>query len=434
MYINEDIRYIGVSDMAVDLFEGQYRVPDGMVYNSYMIIDEETAVMNSVDANFVDEWLDNIAAAGRQPDYLVVQHMEPDHNAGIAAFMKEYPKAKVVASKKAFAMMQNFFGTAFEGRRIEAGDGGELSLGKHSLTFVAAPMVHWPEVMVVYDACDKVLFSADGFGRFGQADESAPWADEARRYYIGIVGKYGAQVQSLLKKASALDIEKICPLHGPVLTQNLGYYIDLYDKWSGYKPENDGIMIAYTSVYGGTKKAALALRDKLIARGCSDVAVYDLARTDMALAVSEAFRYPTLVLATTTYNADIFPYMRHFIWKLTERSYQNRRVALIENGSWAPMAAKVMKDMLSGSKNISFCESVVKIMSAPNADNELQLEALASELTGAVEAPVTEEAPAPATKKFVCKVCGYEYEGEELPADFRCPLCKCPAKAFEEVK
>ncbi|MBO5416726.1 MAG: flavin reductase [Clostridia bacterium] len=382
MFITNDIKYIGVNDHKVDLFEGQYVVPNGMSYNSYAIIDEKIAIMDTVDANFTHEWLDNIqnTLGARQPDYLIVQHMEPDHSANIANFVKAYPNAKLVASAKAFVMMKNFFGTDFTDKQIVVGDGDTLSLGRHALTFVAAPMVHWPEVMVTYDSTDKVLFSADGFGKFGALDAPEDWACEARRYYIGIVGKYGAQVQSLLKKAAGLDIEKICPLHGPVLTENLGYYIGLYNTWSSYQPEEEGIVIAYTSVYGNTKKAVLLLADKLKAKGCPKVVLNDLARCDMAEAVEDAFRYSKLVLATTTYNADVFPFMREFINHLTERNFSNRTVALIENGSWAPLAAKVMRGMLEGSKNITFTDTTVKIMSALNEESSSALEALAEEL------------------------------------------------------
>ncbi|MBQ8817729.1 MAG: flavin reductase [Clostridia bacterium] len=382
MIITNDIKYIGVNDRRIDLFEGQYEVPNGMSYNSYAIIDEKIAVMDTVDVNFTHEWLDNIqnALGARRPDYLIVQHMEPDHSANIANFVKTYPEAKLVSSAKAFAMMKNFFGTDFSENQIVVGEGDTLSLGKHQLTFVTAPMVHWPEVIVTYDSTDKVLFSADGFGKFGATDADEPWADEARRYYIGIVGKYGAQVQSLLKKAAGLEIEKICPLHGPVLTENLGYYLNLYNTWSSYQPETEGIVIAYTSVYGNTKKAVLALADKLKVNGCPEVVVHDLARTDMAQAVADAFRYNKLVLATTTYNADIFPFMREFIDHLTERNFSNRTVALIENGSWAPLAAKVMRGMLEKSKNLTFTDTTVKILSALNEDSSAQLNSLVEEL------------------------------------------------------
>jgi flavorubredoxin/flavin reductase (DIM6/NTAB) family NADH-FMN oxidoreductase RutF len=382
MNITNDIKYIGVNDRKIDLFEGQYDVPNGMSYNSYVILDEKIAVMDTVDANFTHEWLDNLQSAigTRQPDYLVIQHMEPDHSANIMNFAKAYPDAVIVSSVKAFGMMKSFFGTEFEDRRIVVGEGDTLSLGKHTLTFVTAPMVHWPEVIVTYDSFDKVLFSADGFGKFGALDADEDWACEARRYYIGIVGKYGAQVQALLKKAAGLDIEIICPLHGPVLSENLNYYINLYNIWSSYQPEEDGIVIAYTSVYGNTRKAVEKLAEKLRANGCPKVVVNDLARCDMAEAVEDAFRYSKLVLATTTYNAEIFPFMREFINHLTERNYSNRTVALIENGSWAPLAAKVMRSMLEKCKNLTFAENTVKIMSALNDESTEQLYALADEL------------------------------------------------------
>lgn len=382
MKITNDIKYIGVNDHQVDLFEGQYDVPNGMSYNSYVILDDKIAVMDTVDANFTHQWLDNLQNAldGKKPDYLVIQHMEPDHSANIVNFVKAYPEAKIVSSAKAFNMMKNFFGTDFAEKQVVVGEGDTLSLGKHVLTFVTAPMVHWPEVIVTYDSTDKVLFSADGFGKFGALDVEEDWACEARRYYIGIVGKYGAQVQNLLKKAAGLDIQIICPLHGPVLTENLGYYINLYDIWSSYRPEEEGIVIAYTSVYGNTKKAVMLLAEKLKERGCPKVVVNDLARCDMAEAVEDAFRYSKLVLATTTYNAEIFPFMREFINHLTERAYQNRTVALIENGSWAPLAAKVMKGMFEKSKNITFTDTTVKILSALNEESMAQLDALADEL------------------------------------------------------
>ena len=382
MFITNDIRYVGVNDHNVDLFEGQYVVPNGMSYNSYVILDEKIAVMDTVDQNFTEEWLNNVAAVldGRKPDYLVVHHMEPDHSANIANFLAAYPEATVVSSAKAFVMMKNFFGSDYADRRIVVGEGDTLSLGKHTLTFVTAPMVHWPEVIVSYDSCDKVLFSADGFGKFGALDVEEDWACEARRYYIGIVGKYGAQTQALLKKAAGLDISIICPLHGPVLTENLGYYINLYDIWSGYKVESEGVLIAYTSIYGHTKKAVELLAAKLEENGCPKVVVTDLARDDMAEAVEDAFRYGKLVLATTTYNGDVFPFMKEFIHHLTERNYQNRTVAMMENGSWAPVANKFMMKMLEGSKNITYTENNVRILSALNADSTAQIEALAQEL------------------------------------------------------
>lgn len=382
MTITNDIKYIGVNDHQVDLFEGQYVVPNGMAYNSYAIVDEKVAIMDTVDKNFTHEWLDNIqsALAGRKPDYLVVQHMEPDHSANIANFLRLYPDAVVVSSAKAFAMMKNFFAEDYAERRIVVGEGDTLSLGKHTLTFVTAPMVHWPEVIVTYDSYDKVLFSADGFGKFGALDVEEDWAHEARRYYIGIVGKYGPQVQALLKKAATLDIQTICPLHGPVLTENLGYYINLYDIWSSYRVESEGIVIAYTSVYGKTKAAVDLLAQKLKEKGCPEVVVHDLARCDMAQAVEDAFRYGKLVLATTTYNADVFPFMKEFIHHLTERNFRSRTIGLIENGSWAPLAAKVMREMLAGSKNITFTDTTVRIHSALNADSTAQIDALAGEL------------------------------------------------------
>lgn len=382
MKITNDIRYVGVNDREIDLFEGQYIVPNGMAYNSYVILDEKIAVMDSVDARFTREWLDNISnvVGERQPDYLIVQHMEPDHSANIVSFINNYPNAKIVASSKAFVMMKNFFGTDFKDKQIVAGEGDTLDLGKHLLTFVTAPMVHWPEVIVTYDSTDKVLFSADGFGKFGASDAEEDWACEARRYYIGIVGKYGDQVQSLLKKASNLDIEIICPLHGPVLNENLGYYINLYDIWSSYRPEEEGVVIAYTSIYGNTKKAVMLLAEKLREKGCPKVVVNDLARCDMAEAVEDAFRYSKMVLATTTYNGDIFPCMRSFIDALTERNYRNRTVAFIENGSWGPVAARKMKGMLENSKDLTFTDTTVKILSALNDESTAQTNALADEL------------------------------------------------------
>ncbi|MBQ7951203.1 MAG: flavin reductase [Clostridia bacterium] len=384
MQITNDIRYIGVNDHKIDLFEGQYDVPNGISYNSYAILDEKIAIMDTVDINFTHEWLDNIqnTLGNKAPDYLVIQHMEPDHSANIANFLKAYPQAKIVSSAKAFVMMKQFFGNDFSDKQIVVGEGDTLSLGTHTLTFVTAPMVHWPEVIVTYDSTDKVLFSADGFGKFGALDVEEDWACEARRYYIGIVGKYGTQVQNLLKKASGLDIQKICPLHGPVLTENLGYYLNLYNIWSSYQPEEEGIMIAYTSVYGNTKKAVLKLADRLKAKGCPKVVVNDLARCDMAEAVEDAFRYSKLVLATTTYNAEIFPFMREFINHLTERNFQNRTVAFIQNGSWAPLATKVMKELLQKSKNLKFMENEVTILSALSEESSNQLEALSDELCG----------------------------------------------------
>lgn len=382
MKITDTIRYAGVNDHQIDLFEGQYKVPNGMAYNSYVILDEKIAVMDTVDANFTHEWLDNLdrILEGRKPDYLIVQHMEPDHAANVANFLKVYPETTIVANAKTFTMIQNFFGLDLEGQKLEVTNGGTLNLGNHNLTFVFAPMVHWPEVMVTYDSTDKVLFSADGFGKFGALDVEEDWDDEARRYFIGIVGKYGPQVQKLLKVAAGLDIQIICPLHGPVLTENLGHYIGLYDTWSSYTPETEGIVIAYTSVYGHTKAAVELLADKLRSKGCPKVVVYDLARDDMSQALSDAFRYSKLVLATTTYNASIYPFMHDYITRLTEHNFQNRTVGIIENGSWAPLAAKVMKEMLSGCKKINWLDTTVKVLSAVNQENKDQLEAMANEL------------------------------------------------------
>ena len=449
MNITNDIKYVGVNDHQIDLFEGQYAVPKGMAYNSYAIIDEKIAIMDSVEAKFTQEWLENIQKAleGRRPSYLIVQHMEPDHSANIVNFTKAYPEAKIVASGKAFAMMRHFFGSDFREKQIVVGEGDTLSLGKHELTFVTAPMVHWPEVIVTYDSTDKVLFSADGFGKFGAFDADEPWADEARRYYIGIVGKYGTPVQHLLKKAAGLDIQIICPLHGPVLTENLGYYLDLYDTWSSYRPEEEGIVIAYTSVYGNTKKAVLQLAEKLQAGGAK-VVVHDLARCDMSHAVADAFRYSKLVLATTTYNADIFPFMRTFIDHLTERDFQNRTVALIENGSWGPVAARTMCAMLADSKNLTFTETTVKILSALNEESTAQLNALAEELLeqSALNKDEEETEGEVEGMKYVCDVCGWVYDeakGDpehgiapgtkfaDLPADFECPLCGVSKDQFK---
>ena len=382
MFITNDIRYIGVNDHQVDLFEGQYIVPNGMAYNSYVIMDDKIAVMDTVDARFGPEWLGNLETvlAGRKPDYLVVQHMEPDHSANIACFMDTYPQAVIVSSPKAFVMIGQFFGTEYADRRMVVQEGDTLALGKHTLTFVAAPMVHWPEVIVTYDSYDKVLFSADGFGKFGALDATEEWDYEARRYYIGIVGKYGAQVQALLKKAAGLDIATICPLHGPVLTENLGYYLHLYDIWSSYQPEEEGILVAYTSVYGNTKGAAELLTHKLKEKGCPKVVLTDLARSDISENVEKAFRYSKLVLAAPTYNGDVFPYMKEFIHHLTERNYQNRTVAFVENGTWAPTAAKVMAKMLECSKNLTFAETTVTIRSAVNEETIRAIDALAAEL------------------------------------------------------
>ena len=379
MDITNDIKYIGVDDHDLDLFEGQYDVPNGMAYNSYVIVDDKTAVFDTVDARFGGEWLKNLGEAlgGGKPDYLIVQHMEPDHSANINVFAEKYPEAKIVASKQAFVMMKQFFGTDFADRQIVVGEGGKLELGRHTLNFIAAPMVHWPEVIMTYDSVDKALFSADGFGKFGARDADEDWACEARRYYFGIVGKYGAQVQAVLKKAAALDIEKILPLHGPFLTENLGYYLDLYNTWSSYGVESEGVVIAYTSVYGHTKAAAELLAAKLQEKGCPKVTVTDLARDDMAEAVEDAFRYGKLVLATTTYNMGIFPFMREFVEHLTERGFRNRTVAIIENGSWAPAAAKIIKGMLEGSENITMSDTVT-IKSAMTEENKAQLDALAA--------------------------------------------------------
>ena len=380
--VTNNIKYVGVNDRDIDLFEGQYIVENGMAYNSYVILDKKIAVMDSVDANFKDEWLDNLAdvLGDKTPDYLIVQHMEPDHSANIDAFAEKYPAAQIVASAQAFNMMKNFFGTDFSDRRIVVKEGDTLELGEHTLTFITAPMVHWPEVIMTYDSRDKVLFSADGFGKFGALDADEDWACEARRYYFGSVGKYGTQVQNVLKKAAALEIQTICPLHGPILKENLDYYLGLYNTWSSYGTESEGVVIAYTSVYGHTKAAVELLAQKLNDAGCPKVAVTDLARDDMAEAVEDAFRYGTLVLATTTYNADIFPFMREFINHLTERNFSNRTIAFVENGSWAPTAAKVMRKMLEDCKNIKFAENTVTIKSALSDDNRAQIDALAAEL------------------------------------------------------
>ena len=393
-HVTDTVLYIGVNDHAIDLFEGQYVVPNGMAYNSYVVMDKEIAVFDTVDARFKHEWLDNLenALAGRKPDYLIVQHMEPDHSANIMTFANQYPEAKIVASNKAFTMMNNFFGTDFADRRVVVGEGDTLPLGEHTLAFVTAPMVHWPEVLMTYDTKDKILFSADGFGKFGALDVEEDWACEARRYYFGIVGKYGAQVQAVLKKAANLDIQTICPLHGPVLKENLGYYLNLYQTWSSYGVESEGVFIAYTSVYGNTKKAVELLADKLKAKGCPKVSVADLAREDMAEAVEDAFRYGKLVIASTTYNADVFPFMRTFLEHLVERGYKKRTIGVIENGSWAPMAAKVMKGILEPCKDLKFTNASVKIMSAMNEENKQQIEAMANELCEEYEARNNETA------------------------------------------
>ena len=382
MNITNDIRYIGVNDHEIDLFEGQFDVPNGMAYNSYVILDEKVAVLDTVDRRFGEQWLGNLEAelGGKTPDYLIIQHMEPDHSSHIATFMAKYPQANVVASAGAFNMMKNVFGSDYAERKTVVTDGSSLTLGKHTLVFLTAPMVHWPEVIMTYDATDKVLFSADGFGKFGALDTEEDWACEARRYYFGIVGKFGAQVQAVLKKAAALDIQTICPLHGPVLSENLAYYLNLYNIWSSYGVESDGVVIAYTSVYGSTKQAALLLADKLREKGCPKVTVTDLAREDMHEAVEDAFRYGKLVLATTTYNGEIFPFMKQFIDNLVERKYQNRTVALIENGMWAPTAAKVMQKLLESAAGITYAATAVKLKGAVNAEVEAQLDALAEEL------------------------------------------------------
>ncbi len=382
MQITADIRYIGVNDYAIDLFEGQYKVPNGMAYNSYLILDEKIAVLDTVDGKFEKQWLDNLQSVlgEKSPAYLIVQHMEPDHSANIVAFTKKYPSAKIVASARAFIMMKNYFGTDFSEKQVVVSDNSTLALGKHTLKFVTAPMVHWPEVILTYDETEKVLFSADAFGKFGALDADEDWACEARRYYFGIVGKYGVQVQALLKKLAPYAIEKICALHGPVLTENLGYYLDLYNTWSSYGVESEGVLIAYTSVYGNTKKAVELLKDELIRNGCKKVSVADLAREDMAEAVEDAFRYGKIVLATTTYNGEIFPFMQTFIHALKERNFQNRTVAFIENGSWAPMATKVMQGMLEGCKNLNYTQAGVKILSAVSKENEAQILLLAKEL------------------------------------------------------
>ena len=436
--ITDSIIYIGVNDHELDLFEGQYIVPNGMAYNSYAVIDDKIAVFDTAEKTKTAEWLANVEAAlgGRKPDYLVVQHMEPDHSASIQAFTEKYPEAVIVGNKKTFRMIGQFFPTLKTGEILEVADGDVLDLGAHKLNFLFAPMVHWPEVMMTYESSEKVLFSADAFGKFGALDVDEDWACEARRYYIGIVGKYGAQVQAVLKKAAAFDIETICPLHGPVLDKDLDYYIGLYDTWSAYRPESEGVCICYTSVYGNTKQAVELLAEELRAQGVETVEVSDLARCDMAEAVEDAFRYDRLVLATTTYNGEIFPFMQQFIDHLTERNFQNRTVAFIENGSWAPMAMKTMKKALENSKDLTIAENNVTILSALNDENREQIKALAAELacmngacSCACEEP--EGADAPKLNKYVCNICGYEYECEgELPADFKCPLCGRGAEDF----
>ena len=436
--ITDSIIYIGVNDYELDLFEGQYIVPNGMAYNSYAVIDDKIAVFDTAEKTKTAEWLANVEAAlgGRKPDYLVVQHMEPDHSASIQAFTEKYPEAVIVGNKKTFRMIGQFFPTLKTGEILEVADGDVLDLGAHKLNFLFAPMVHWPEVMMTYESTEKVLFSADAFGKFGALDVDEDWACEARRYYIGIVGKYGAQVQAVLKKAAAFDIETICPLHGPVLDKDLDYYIGLYDTWSSYRPESEGVCICYTSVYGNTEQAVELLAEELRAQGVETVEVSDLARCDMAEAVEDAFRYDRLVLATTTYNGEIFPFMQQFIDHLTERNFQNRTVAFIENGSWAPMAMKTMKKALENSKDLTIAENNVTILSALNDENREQIKALAAELacmngacSCACEEP--EGADAPKLNKYVCNICGYEYECEgELPADFKCPLCGRGAEDF----
>ena len=436
--ITDSIIYIGVNDHELDLFEGQYIVPNGMAYNSYAVIDDKIAVFDTAEKTKTAEWLANVEAAlgGRKPDYLVVQHMEPDHSASIQAFTEKYPEAVIVGNKKTFRMIGQFFPTLKTGEILEVADGDVLDLGAHKLNFLFAPMVHWPEVMMTYESSEKVLFSADAFGKFGALDVDEDWACEARRYYIGIVGKYGAQVQAVLKKAAAFEIETICPLHGPVLDKDLDYYIGLYDTWSAYRPESEGVCICYTSVYGNTEQAVELLAEELRAQGVETVEVSDLARCDMAEAVEDAFRYDRLVLATTTYNGEIFPFMQQFIDHLTERNFQNRTVAFIENGSWAPMAMKTMKKALENSKDLTIAENNVTILSALNDENREQIKALAAELacmngacSCACEEP--EGADAPKLNKYVCNICGYEYECEgELPADFKCPLCGRGAEDF----
>ena len=430
--ITNDIKYTGVNDHLIDMFEGQFVAPNGMAYNSYVILDEKIAVMDSVEKKFAEEWLSNLknALGEKAPDYLIVQHMEPDHSANIARFLEIYPDAVVVSSAKAFDMIQNFFGTDLSTHRIIVKDGDTLSLGKHKLTFITAPMVHWPEVIMTYDAYDKILFSADAFGKFGGLDVEDDWVSEARRYYFGIIGKYGAQVQTVLKKLSALDVQKICPLHGPVLQDDLEAYFNLYDTWSSYGVESDGVVIAYTSVYGHTKEAVELLAQKLEENGCPKVVINDLARCDMFKAVEDAFRYGKLVLATTTYNANLFPFMKEFIHHLTERNFQNRTIGLIENGSWAPKAAEIMKEMLSECKDLTFADTTVKILSALNEDSTAQVNALAKELCGRSDGPAEEKTEEKKTNRYVCTVCGWVYEGDSLPEDIECPLCGMGYDAF----
>ena len=426
--VTNDIYYVGVNDHQVDLFEGQYVVPNGMAYNSYVIKDELVVVMDTVDQHFTKPWLENIkeVLGTQKPNFLVVQHMEPDHSANIINFLKEYPETVVVGNAKTFQMMKQFFHQEIE-KKLVVNDGDTLNLGKHILTFVFAPMVHWPEVMVTYDSFDKVLFSADGFGKFGALDVEEEWACEARRYYFGIVGKFGVQVQALLKKAAALDIQRICPLHGPVLDSNLSYYLNLYDIWSKYEPEAEGVAIFYTSVYGHTKAAVDELEEKLKKAGCKKVVKFDLARDDESEAVEDAFKYGKIVFATTTYSMSIFPFMNSFITHLIEHNYQNRDIAIIENGSWAPNVEKVIKEKFKDSKDIRFIEPVVKIMSSMNEENHKQIDEVVDAFMG--KASKKEEKK---TQKCVCKICGYVYEGSELPEGFTCPICKHPASDFQK--
>ena len=436
MLITNDILYVGVNDHQLDLFEGQYDVPNGMAYNSYLICDEKVAVMDSVEAGFARQWIDQIRSAlgERTPDYLVVQHMEPDHSGSIMDFLRAFPDAVVVSSARSFVMIRNFFGADLAGRSITVGEGDHLSLGRHELTFHTAAMVHWPEVIVTYDSTARILFSADAFGKFGALDTEEDWTCEARRYYFGIVGKYGGPTQALLKKLAEKDIAAICPLHGPVLKENLSYYLDLYNTWSGYEPEEEGVAIAYTSVYGNTKRAVEKLASRLEELGCK-VALNDLARCDMFEAVEDAFRYSKLVLATTTYNGSIFPFMRTFIDHLTERGYTKRTVGMIENGSWAPAAIRVMRGMLEKSKELRYTENNVTILSGLSEKSEAQIEALAQELSCTAQAaPADAPAAQTPTKKFVCQICGYVHEADSLPEDFTCPLCRRPASDFKEME
>ena len=436
--LRDDIYYVGVNDHQLDLFEGQYIVPNGMAYNSYIVRDELIAVFDTVEKNFKDEWLANVkeVLGDAKPNYLIVQHMEPDHSANIIEFLKVYPDAFVVSSAQAFKMMGQFFDEEIK-HKIVVGEGDSLNLGKHILKFVAAPMVHWPEVIMTYDATAKVLFSADAFGKFGALDVEEDWACEARRYYFGIVGKYGAQVQNLLKKAGNLEIETICPLHGPVLKENLGYYLNLYDIWSSYQSETDGVAIFYTSVYGHTREAAELLAETLKKKGCPKIVCCDLAREDMAEAVEDAFRYPKIVFATTTYNMSIFPFMRTFLDHLVEHNFQNKVVGLIENGSWAPNASKVMKEILTKAKNIHLIEQEVKLLSAIKDENRKQIESLTEELMKPSEFLAKEKVEKKVVKKhhFACKICGFviEVEAEQLPADYVCPICRHPASDFEKI-